>query len=80
LFDTFRQNHNQIVLKKKTLLTLPCLDKIKEEAPEHNIDYTNDQIIALGMLKTVLSMKLKTINRKFLALLKQLEDNREELV
>ena len=62
------------------IFTESCLDKIYEEPPEEKVEVSNNQLLACGMVKTVLSMKLKKINRQFLKLLKELEENKEELV
>lgn len=59
---------------------MPGLDKIKEENAVYNMEFSQEQILACGILKGILNLKLKTTTREAMGLLKQLEDNKEKLV
>lgn len=61
--------------------------EIKKTEQENNVQndkksesFEASQILAWGMLKTVLTLKTKNTQRQFVRLLKQLQDNKEELV
>ncbi|CAI2379846.1 unnamed protein product [Moneuplotes crassus] len=56
------------------------LDKINEEEVVEEKGFTDNQLMAVGMLKTIIGFKLKRTNRDLIRYLKSLKENKEELV